>query len=57
MISAPRGFVEETLIPEFRECNQVLLEHLDALAAEIIERSLASDTSEAEETHTAHLPG
>lgn len=57
MISAPRGFVEETLIPEFRECNQVLLEHLDALAAEIIERSLAADTSEAEETDPAHLPG
>lgn len=55
MISAPRGFVEETLIPEFRECNRVLLEHLDSLAAEIIERSLASDTSEAEETHVAHL--
>jgi hypothetical protein len=57
MISAPRGFVEETLIPEFRECNHVLLEHLDALADEIIERSLASDTSEAEEMHAAHLPG
>lgn len=57
MISAPRGFVEETLVPEFNECNQVLLEHLDALAAEIIERSLASDTSEAEETHSGYLQG
>ncbi len=57
MISAPRGFVQETLIPEFNECNQVLLEHLDTLAAEIIERSLAADTSEAEETNTGHLRG
>lgn len=55
MLSAPRGFVEDTLIPEFRELNRVLLEHLDSLAAEIIESSLASDTSEAEETHAAYL--
>lgn len=55
MVSAPRGFVESTLIPEFEECNRVLVQHLDALAAEIIESALASDTSEVEEA-TALLP-
>jgi hypothetical protein len=55
MVSAPRSFVEKTLIPEFEECNRVLVDHLDALAAEIIERALRSDTSDVEET-TALLP-
>jgi hypothetical protein len=49
MVSAPRGFVESTLIPEFEECNRVLVQHLDALAAEIIESTLASDMSDVEE--------
>lgn len=49
MVSAPRSFVEKTLIPEFEECDRVLVEHLDALAAEIIESALRSDTSDVEE--------
>jgi hypothetical protein len=55
MVSAPRTFVEKTLIPEFDECNRVLVEHLDALAAEIIESALRSDTSDVEEA-AARLP-
>jgi hypothetical protein len=49
MVSAPRGFVESTLIPEFEECNRVLVQHLDTLAAEIIESTLASDMSDVED--------
>ena len=57
MVSAPRGFVDDTLLPEFKELNRVLLDHLDSLAAEIIERSIAPDTSEPEEMHGALMPG
>lgn len=49
MVSAPRGFVEGTLIPEFEELNRVLVEHLNALATEIITSALAADTSEPDE--------
>ncbi len=56
MVSAPRGFVDDTLLPEFKELNRVLLDHLDSLAAEIIERSIASDTSDPEEVHAALMP-
>jgi hypothetical protein len=49
MVSAPAGFVRGTLIPEFDELNAVLVAHLDALAAKIIEDALAMDSSEPEE--------
>lgn len=49
MVSAPRGFVEGTLIPEFEELNRVLVEHLNALATEIITSALSADTSEPED--------
>ncbi|HEX7706316.1 MAG TPA: hypothetical protein VF701_07660 [Thermoanaerobaculia bacterium] len=49
MVSAPPGFIRGTLIPEFDECNSVLIAHLDALAARIIEETLATDSSEPEE--------
>lgn len=54
MICAPRGFVDGTLIPEFDELNRVLVEHLNALATEIIASALAADTSEPDEV--AALP-
>lgn len=49
MVSAPPGFVRGTLIPEFDQLNRILVAHLDALAAKIIEDALAADSSEPEE--------
>ena len=49
MVSAPPSFVRGTLIPEFDELNGVLVAHLEALAAKIIEDVLATDSSEPEE--------
>jgi len=49
MISAPPTFIQETLIPEFNECNAVLVQHLDELASKIIAEALAGDTREIEE--------
>lgn len=49
MLSAPRGFVDKILIPEFEQLNSALLEHVDQLAAEIIDRSLQEDASDPEE--------
>lgn len=49
MVSAPRGFVRGTLIPEFDQLNSILVAHLETLAARIIEDVLATDSSEPEE--------
>ena len=49
MVSAPRAFVEDILIPEFEECNAVLLQHLEFVATEVIEQALSEESSDPED--------
>jgi hypothetical protein len=49
MARVPRSFVEETLMPEFREMNLALFDHLERITDDIISQEISSDTSEARE--------
>ena len=49
MISAPRSFVDSTLMPEFQRFNEVLVQHLTEIAEEIIASAVAPDAGEVEE--------
>jgi spore cortex formation protein SpoVR/YcgB (stage V sporulation) len=49
MARVPRSFVDETLMPEFREMNQALFDHLERITDDIISHGISSDTSEAGE--------
>jgi spore cortex formation protein SpoVR/YcgB (stage V sporulation) len=52
MARVPRSFVEQTLMPEFQEMNQALLDHLERITDDIISNGISTDTSEAREIHT-----
>lgn len=49
MVRVSRGFVNETLWPEFQALDEALREHLDHQTESIIQEAVAADASEAEE--------
>ncbi len=49
MVRAPKGFVSETLWPEFQELDQTLIEHLNAVADRIVKQVVHPDMAEAQE--------
>lgn len=49
MILAPKSFIEGTLIPEFNQCNEILVQHLDALAARIIAQAIGAGPKDIDE--------
>ncbi len=49
MARVPRSFVDETLMPEFREMNRALFDHLERITDDIISQEISNDTSEARE--------
>lgn len=49
MVRVPKRFVDETLWPHFEQASQELRQHLDQLAAEVIERALETKDVDAEE--------
>ena len=55
MVSAPRSFVESTLLLEFNRLNEVLVQHLTEVAEEIIASAISSDAGEPAE-RTAIAP-
>ncbi len=48
MVRAPRSFLQGTLMPEFEKANEVLREHLDAIADRIITTAISPEMEEAE---------
>jgi hypothetical protein len=55
MARVPRGFVDQTLWPEFVELDEVLRRYLEETTERVIREGLESDSSEAEVRHA--LPG
>ena len=49
MARLPRSFVDQTLMPEFRELNEALFEHLERITDDLITHGISDDTSEARE--------
>jgi hypothetical protein len=49
MARVPRSFVEKTLMPEFREMDRALFDHLERITDDIISQGISNDTSEARE--------
>jgi hypothetical protein len=54
MVRVSRGFVDETLWPEFQELDKALREHLDRQTETIIQEAVDADGSEAEEIADVH---
>lgn len=52
MARVPRSFVERTLMPEFREMDRALTEHLQRITDDIIAQEISHDTSEAREVRS-----
>jgi hypothetical protein len=52
MARVPRSFVESTLMPEFREMDRALTEHLQRITDDIIAQEISHDTSEAREVRS-----
>ena len=48
MVRVPKRFVDETLWPHFQQASQELRQHLDQMAAEMIERALDTKDFDAE---------
>ena len=58
MLNAPEKFINETLWPEFKELNQVLVDYLFQVTERIISEEVFSQTSEAREVdEPLRLPG
>jgi len=55
MARVPRGFVDQTLWPEFLELDAILRRYLEETTERVIREGLDSDISEAEVRHA--LPG
>ncbi|MGC4118207.1 MAG: hypothetical protein QM765_27385 [Myxococcales bacterium] len=49
MVKAPRTFVDKTLLPEFRELEATLIEHLNAVADRVIREVIDPNSAEAPE--------
>jgi hypothetical protein len=52
MARVPRSFVESTLMPEFREMDRALTEHLQRITDDIIAQEISHDTSDAREVRS-----
>lgn len=52
MARVPPSFVETTLMPEFREMNGALFEHLERITDDIISAEISNDMSEAREVQS-----
>ena len=58
MLRAPEPFINETLWPEFKELNQVLVDYLSQVTERIIREEVFSQTAEAQEVdEPLGLPG
>jgi hypothetical protein len=58
MVSVPRGFVDQTLWPEFQALDRELQTYLAGVTERVIREALHADTSEAaERDEPAALPG
>ena len=58
MLSVPEKFINETLWPEFKELNQVLVDYLYQVTERIIREEVFSQTAEAQEVdEPLRLPG
>ena len=58
MLSVPERFINDTLWPEFRELNQVLVDYLSEVTERIIREEVFAQTSEAQEVdEPPGLPG
>jgi hypothetical protein len=55
MVRVSRGFVDETLWPEFQALDEALREHLDRQTETIIQEAVNADGSEAEEVADIHV--
>jgi len=55
MVRVSRGFVDETLWPEFQALDEALREHLDRQTETIIQEAVDADGSEAEEVADIHV--
>jgi predicted transcriptional regulator len=58
MLNVPERFINETLWPEFKELNQVLVDYLSQVTERIISEEVFSQTAEAQEVdEPLRLPG
>jgi len=59
MAKVPKGFVDETLWPEFQELNDTLRRYLDDVTDRVVSEGIYADSSEAEVVSDAQkqLPG
>lgn len=58
MLKVPEGFVDETLWPEFKQLNRVLVDYLSQVTERIIREEVFAQTAEAEEVdEPKRLPG
>ena len=59
MAKVPKGFVDETLWPEFQQLNDTLRQYLDEVTDRVVSESIHADSSEAEVVSDSHklLPG
>lgn len=59
MAKVPKGFVDETLWPEFQELNDTLRRYLDEVTDRVVSEGIYADSSEAEVVSDAQkqLPG
>lgn len=55
MIKAPRHFLDETLLPEFKALNKVLTRYLNDITERIIHTEIHSDTTDAHEIEPSRL--
>jgi hypothetical protein len=57
MAKVSKGFVDDTLWPQFQQLDQELTEHINTFCENIINEAIHGDTSEAEEIREiAHMP-
>jgi len=49
MIKAPRSFIDQVLVPEFRELNAALVAYLAEITEKVIREEVHGETSEVEE--------
>ncbi len=56
MVSAPKGFIDRVLWPEFSELDRTLQMDLHEVTLRVIRQKVHSDTSEAQEVPEALQP-
>jgi hypothetical protein len=56
MVRAPKGFIDQVLLPEFSELDRALQIYLDEVTLRVIREEVYSDASEAPEVPEALPP-